>query len=404
MVFREGLLPSRPSPFFPWTDQAGSALIFTFSFGFTGLKSVFYIMLGLFLGLVFLFIGFAPVPVNLKLQGMIRPSSERAELVCLTAGFIDSIYVKEGEAVDAFQPIVSIINKERATKMDQLLTEIGQCLSDLRDLDLLCKVTGAVSPEQISNPAFKQELLKYGFEVKKLELSLAKSENEFKITKELFMNKIIAPKEYSDKEFEYLHHLAEAETVKRQQMILWQQARQTKGRELNALQSQLKLYQDNETWDMVRAPVSGIVLGTRSIYKGSAVRSGQVLGSVSPEGELIVECYAGADKAGLLEKGHTGRFQVDAYNYKYFGWLEGKIVSIDNDFTVLDNRPAYRIRCSIDQTRLLMKNGFVGNLKKGMTVQAQFTLAERKLWQLLWDKLDDWLNPQSGSQSPAKPR
>jgi HlyD family secretion protein len=28
-----------------------------------------------------------------------------------------------------------------------------------------------------------------------------------------------------------------------------------------------------------------------------------------------------------------------------------------------------------------------------MTLQARFSIAERSLWQLLYDKADDWLNP-----------
>jgi HlyD family secretion protein len=28
-----------------------------------------------------------------------------------------------------------------------------------------------------------------------------------------------------------------------------------------------------------------------------------------------------------------------------------------------------------------------------MTLQARFMVAERTLWQLLYDKVDDWMNP-----------
>ena len=35
-----------------------------------------------------------------------------------------------------------------------------------------------------------------------------------------------------------------------------------------------------------------------------------------------------------------------------------------------------------------------GKLKKGMTLQAYFNVARRSLYQLLYDKIDNWLNPQ----------
>jgi len=31
--------------------------------------------------------------------------------------------------------------------------------------------------------------------------------------------------------------------------------------------------------------------------------------------------------------------------------------------------------------------------KKGMTLQARFIVTKRSLWQLLYDKVDDWANP-----------
>ena len=41
------------------------------------------------------------------------------------------------------------------------------------------------------------------------------------------------------------------------------------------------------------------------------------------------------------------------------------------------------------------KSGFVGYLRKGMTLQARFLLAERSLWQLLFDDVSDWLDQNS---------
>ena len=47
----------------------------------------------------------------------------------------------------------------------------------------------------------------------------------------------------------------------------------------------------------------------------------------------------------------------------------------------------------LDSQQLHLKNGFKGNLKKGMTLQARFVVARRSLWELLFDKVDDWVNP-----------
>lgn len=47
----------------------------------------------------------------------------------------------------------------------------------------------------------------------------------------------------------------------------------------------------------------------------------------------------------------------------------------------------------MDKDFLLHKRGLKGNLKKGMTVSAHFTIARRSLFDLLYQKMDDWINP-----------
>jgi HlyD family secretion protein len=55
----------------------------------------------------------------------------------------------------------------------------------------------------------------------------------------------------------------------------------------------------------------------------------------------------------------------------------------------------FKVRCVLDSNQLHLKIGFTGNIKKGMTVQARFVVTRRSLWQLLFDKIDDWVNPNA---------
>ena len=41
-----------------------------------------------------------------------------------------------------------------------------------------------------------------------------------------------------------------------------------------------------------------------------------------------------------------------------------------------------------------LKNGYNSTIRKGMTLTARFTITNRTLWQLLYDKIDAWLNPK----------
>ena len=85
--------------------------------------------------------------------------------------------------------------------------------------------------------------------------------------------------------------------------------------------------------------------------------------------------------------------QIDAYNYNQWGLASGKVIEISNDILIMNDQPIFKVKCSLDQSFLSLKNGYKGNLKKGMTSQVRFIVTKRSLYQLLYDKMDDWINP-----------
>lgn len=108
---------------------------------------------------------------------------------------------------------------------------------------------------------------------------------------------------------------------------------------------------------------------------------------------MIVEAYASPHHIGLLRVGMKVRFLIDAFNYNQWGFAEGHIVDISDDSHIVNERPVFKVRCSLRRNYLELKSGYKGELKKGMSLKARFIVTERTLWQLLSDKVDDWLNP-----------
>jgi hypothetical protein len=96
---------------------------------------------------------------------------------------------------------------------------------------------------------------------------------------------------------------------------------------------------------------------------------------------------------GFLQKGQMVRLQIDAFDYNYFGMITGRIYLIDDDLLLLDKKPVYKVTCLLNEKILKLSNGYIGELKKGMSFQARFVICKRNLWQLLYDGLSDWLDP-----------
>jgi len=85
---------------------------------------------------------------------------------------------------------------------------------------------------------------------------------------------------------------------------------------------------------------------------------------------------------------------VDAFNYNQWGTILGEVVEISDDLTtVSENSVAFRVICKLEDLTLSLSNGIEGTVKKGMTYNGRFVIANRSLFQLLFDKVDDWINP-----------
>ncbi|WP_169704811.1 HlyD family efflux transporter periplasmic adaptor subunit [Runella slithyformis] len=56
-------------------------------------------------------------------------------------------------------------------------------------------------------------------------------------------------------------------------------------------------------------------------YEGSFVQAGEALGVLSPDSSLLVECYVKPSDMGLLKLNQQALFQMDALNYREWGWL-----------------------------------------------------------------------------------
>jgi multidrug resistance efflux pump len=353
--------------------------------------SIYYIVLVIF------FITLTSLPlirttISVKSIGLTRPLNERTEIKPALSGIIDALLVKEGDAVQQGQLLVKI--KDNSTAPRQLLNEfeLAQRLGFIHDLKLLLNAK-SYQNTPLQTPLYRQQLNKFLFQITDQQAAMKKVSREQEINSTLIKDKIIAPKEYFDKQIEAERLEAAFEAFKNEQLTTWQYDLQRYQLEVSQFTAQQKQIETDKRNHFLYAPVSGVVQNINTRYAGGFLSAGETLCIISPQSNLIGECYVSTRDVGLLKINQPTRFQIDAFDYNYFGILTGKVISIDNDFSMVENKPVFKVRCSFDSTQLLLKNGYKGELKKGLTFQARFVVAERTLWQLLFDKVDDWLNP-----------
>jgi HlyD family secretion protein len=363
------------------------------------LKSCIYISI-----LVLILMATAALPivsttVSIRTTGVTRPLTERTEIKPSVTGILDSLYVKEGDTVQAGQLLIVVKDNTTLPKATLNSFDVGQRQQFVQDLTLLT-TNPNLKTVQVATPLYRQQLGRHLYQRSELETGLKKARHELTISQKLHAEEVMSQKELFDKQIEVQRLEASFQAFQNEQLTSWQADLQRYQMELSQLSSQKQQIQTEQKAHEVRSPVSGVVQGIGNRYRGGYVQAGESLCVVTPLGDLVGECYATTRDVGLIKVGQPARFQVDAFDYNYFGVLRGKVISVDNDYTLVDGKPVFKVRCSFDTTQLHLKNGFTGKLQKGLTFQARFVVAERTLWQLLFDTIDDWLNPVA----PPKPQ
>lgn len=339
--------------------------------------------------------------ISVKSPGIIRPSLERTEIKSMQTAIVDSVYYTEGQLVHKDSIIARLQNNDFLSKTILNNYELTQRSQYIHDLQLLTDM-GYISKGTLGNlqsPVYKQQITRFLYQKTEQEASLKKVKNELRMDSILSVDKVIAPKEMYDKTVENEKQQAAYHAFKNEQISMWQQDLAKYRLELSQFEAQQQQLIEEQKRYEIRAPITGVVQGINTRYAGGIIQAGEILCIISPETDLLAECYVPTQDVGLLKSKQPVKFQVEAFDYNYFGILTGKITSIDNDFTLIDNKPVFKVRCLIDSTQLHLKNGFSGQIKKGLTVQARFMVARRSAWQLLFDKIDDWLNPASSAKN-----
>ena len=338
------------------------------------------------------------VDVSVNVPGIVRPLTEKSELRSLTSASIATVLVKEGDHVKEGQLLLSLRQDVTNDKLDQTGFELSQRETHMHDLALLAKGGG---PSRLYSNLYKQQYIGFQATLAEKRSVLDKLKSDYQMYSKLYDEKVIAKKEYLEKKYAYEQSKAVYQAAIAAQNSQWQQELERLRLESRQLQAGKKQLQKEKDLLEIRAPVSGTVQQFGGRYAGGPVQSGEVLGFISPDSGMVAEVYVSPQDIGYIYAGMPVKCQVDAFNYNSWGILPGKVQSVDNDFTLVNNVPVFKVKCTLDKNHLQLSNGVKGYLKKGMTMQCRFILARRGLLQLLYERADSWLNPHSaGSTAP----
>jgi HlyD family secretion protein len=223
---------------------------------------------------------------------------------------------------------------------------------------------------------------------------LLQAEREFLLAEKLFDKGITPKHEFEKIKSQFNYEKSRFSSVQNQQFTIWQEKRKETAMRLAELQAKIGQLQKEKNLYHITAPIAGTIICYNGVQTGNFVVPNQLIAKIASDSDLLVECFVTPNDIGLIEAGMAASFQLHSFNYNLWGMATGKVNEISKNVTSINNQPFFRIKCKLDQQFLQLKNGYKGDLKKGMTLTGRFKVTERTLFQLLYDKADNWLNPK----------
>lgn len=354
-------------------------------------SKVLYLAVIFFLIAVVVALPYIKVNISTQSRGILKTEQQNNPINSGIYSQINGIFIAENQEVSKGDTI-AILNSSKLEEQISLNQEkIKENHHYVRDLQQLIQKGSAT--DGLYSSLYNHEFIQYQQRIAEQELKLNYTKNALERANKLINTGTIAKNEHEQARFEYEMAASTLKVFKEQQRKTWQFELNKYKAENRELSSQIEQIQKDKKEHIITAPIDGIITQYSGIQAGNFISPNQPIAYISSTNELLVENYVSPSDIGLIQEGMRVKFQIDAFNYNQWGIVEGTVKSVSGDITTVQDQPFFIVRCALDRDYLSLTNGYKGTFKKGMTLTSRFSITERTLYQLLYDKMDDWLNP-----------
>ena len=352
-------------------------------------KIIYLFVIGMILAAL-IALPFVKIDITIQSRGIIRSQAEPTSIQAPVTGQVQKICIRENMKVTVGDTLICLAPKKIDDQLKMLDDKIALYSGYLYDLDNLLRGQN----NAIQSNLLKSSYSEYNQKLMEYQLQIETAGKDFQRTKTLFEKEVIAAAEFEKKEMELNQFIKERDFYISQKKSGWHQQIFQYKSELQSLTDNRDQLRFEQRFYVVLAHANGYITNFTGIQTGSFIFPNQVVATISPTDSLIVECYVSPSDIGYLQSGKVATFQVDAYNYNQWGMATGEIIDISNQPYQENESFFFKVKCKLNQDCLSLKSGYEGKLKNGLTLTSRFLVNRRSLYDLLFDKADDWLNPK----------
>lgn len=362
----------------------------------TGVR-VIYLIIILSVIITICLLPFIYVDISVQARGFLQPEIEKQTLFAPAGGKVIYSSIKSGSTVEKGDTLIIIDSETIRAQKESLMQRISENNTSLSDLRILT----AVCPETFSSnvPVLKTDRYITEFEDVKRQYSIqyqkfTKSEKDHKRNTILFKDNLIPLSEFELSGYTYDIEKGNLDRVLTTSIGKWYYELNQRKIDSIKMSAELDHYNEELRIRIITAPVSGEIVVSSDLQPGGLVIPNQKVVDISPGGAMMANIFIKPADIGFVRNGQPVKIQVDAFNFNEWGLLEGEITDVSDDLYIEDEtNPFFRAKCLLKGSTLRLKNGYVAEMRKGMSINARIRVTRRSIFNLFFDNVSEWLNP-----------
>jgi multidrug resistance efflux pump len=329
------------------------------------------------------------IDIYIQCRGIIRSSGENTPIASLQSGRIIYQKMTPNLAVEKNDTLLVLDSKEKNIEKKRLEDELQLKKSILSDLTQVVQLHNS----SLVNASIQQDYYRYTTHFNELELKSEQAQLKLNRDQFLYKENAIPLIEFERSKFENEIAKEVSKGFKKDNLTRWQFDIKEISKEIINISSEINKITLEKNNYFIKAPITGHIVNSIGLTENSNLLNGQVLAQISPNENLIIECIISPKNIGYITTSQLVKFNIDTFDHNQWGSLSGYVIEIDKNPRMINNEMVFVVKCAYSQQDLILKNGVKGKIIKGMTLTGNFFLVKRMIIEVLFDRVDDWINP-----------
>ncbi len=350
---------------------------------------ILYSVLLLFMLIVMVLLPFLKITISVTGKGIIQSEITKTDIIAPINGQVIQVNLIDNQRVSKGETLLIVDDAFLKQQSSLLSVQRTYLLNQLKDVENLVNAINSEpmrKPDRLTTSIYVASWQLYTAYLKQTEKLKKQTYQAYERHERLYAKKVISLSEWEQYRFNYEQAALDQEMINKKFISQWLTEAERYRKELRSVKLDEVYLNEQKTRQILKANITGSIQSVIGIQNGTYVSANQKLGEISPESKVLAICYVKSSDIAFIKKGQVVRFQIDAFRHSQSSLLQGKVFDISDDVIVENQASYFKVKCQLDKAYL-----HAGNIKKGMTFVAGFTVAKRRLYQLLLDRSRGWL-------------